>query len=133
MRIEARQILLDRHRGVALRVDREEDRTHAISIRAEIAKDLRHFEQGGRADIGAVSEAKEGQERPAPELLLGHRLPILIDEPERPTNGGDLRTARRERAHCQQDDRAAQHKAADESAQHEKEANVARCHGVFQC
>jgi hypothetical protein len=80
-----------------------------------------------------MSKAKEGQERSAPELLIGYRLAILIDQPEGPTNGSDLRTARRERAHCQQDDRATQHKAADESAQHEKEANVARCHGVFQC
>src|SRR5437899_7432259 len=80
-----------------------------------------------------MGEAKENQERPALEVLIGDGLPVLIDEPERSADSGDLRTVlRRERTCRQQDDRAAQDKPGQEGAENEHEANVARGHGVFR-
>src|SRR5215510_2861041 len=80
-----------------------------------------------------MKENKEEKEWSAIVVLIGDRMPILIDQPERSAHRGDLRTVLgRERTCQEKDDPAAKDKPGQESAENEHEANVARGHGVFR-
>lgn len=85
-RVEARQIVLEDGRCVALRIDRDEQRTHIVGARPERAENLRDLEQRGRADIRTMGEAEKHQERTALQVLVGDRAAILIGELEWPAN-----------------------------------------------
>ncbi len=88
MRIEARQIILHRRGGVALRIDRDEIGVDAIGILAHRPQHLGNLEQRGRADVGAMGEAEKDQRRTALQVLLGHGLAGLVGQLKRPADRG---------------------------------------------
>ena len=88
MRIEARQIILHRRRGVALGIDRDEIGVDAVGILAHRPQHFGHLEQRGRADVGAMGEAEEDQRRAALQALFGHGLAGLVGQLKRPADGG---------------------------------------------
>ena len=95
MRIEVRQIVLQRRRRIAFRIDSDEQRAGAVGVFAELLHDLRNLEQGGRADVGAMGEAEEHQERPSLQVFIAERFAVLILEMKRPADGRDRRADRR--------------------------------------
>src|SRR5215475_3193344 len=90
MRIEARQVIFHGLWGVALRIDRNEQRRCPVRFRPKIAHDLGHLEKGGRAYVRAMREPEENQEGLTLEVLVAKRLTVLIDQAERTANGGGL-------------------------------------------
>ena len=102
---------------------------HAIGVGPELAQDFGDLEQRGRADVGAMGEAEEHQERLALEVLLGDRAPVLIGQAERPADGGDLRHARRRHAagddehHAEADDEPGEKRGG-----HQENAQTAGSH-----
>ena len=66
----------------------------AVGVGPERAQHFRHFEQRGRADVGAMRVAEEHQERLALEVLVGDRLAVLVDQRERPADRRGRRARR---------------------------------------
>ncbi len=122
MRIEIRQIVLEHRRGIALRIDGDEQRAGAIGVGSERLHHLRHVEQRGRADIGAMGEAEKHQERLALHVGVGDRLAVLIFEMERAADRRDRLPDRKAAPGDEQNGAEKQEKSAQERGEDQHDA-----------
>jgi hypothetical protein len=122
VRVEIRQIVLE-HRGrVALRIDGNEQRADAAGVGPQRVQHLRHVEQRRRANVRAMGEAEEHQERAALHVLIADRLAVLVEEMKRAADGGERRPGRRRVAGHEQDGAEDQHEAAEKCPEHRHDA-----------
>jgi hypothetical protein len=79
-------------RGVALRVDRHEDRLQAIAVGAELGPDLRQLGHRRRADVGALRVAEEDDDDLAVPVGEAARLAVGVGQLElaRELGAGDV-------------------------------------------
>src|SRR6516165_6162554 len=96
MRVEIRQVILDDRWRIALGIDGDEQCSGAIGIGPERMQHLRDLKQGSRANIGTMGKAEKYQERASLHILIGERFSILVFKMERPANGGNRWTHRRQ-------------------------------------
>src|SRR5579863_6360363 len=123
MRIEIRQIVLQRRRRVALRIDGDEQRPGAVGVLAEAFQHLRNIEQRCRAHVGAMGKAEENQEWTSLHVFVAHRLGVLVLKLEGAADSGDRWPDRRWRAPGHDQDRAEnEDEAAEKSAEHRYDA-----------
>jgi cellulose synthase/poly-beta-1,6-N-acetylglucosamine synthase-like glycosyltransferase len=86
--IEAGEVALQSLRRVPLGIHRHEQRRDLRGIRPQPVEHLRQLEQCRRADIGAVGEAEEDDERLSLEIGVGDDRAVLVDHAEGPANQG---------------------------------------------
>src|ERR1700674_2338580 len=86
-RIEARQIVLEYLRRVALRIDAYEQRADPAGVGAEPVEHFRHLEQRRRTHVGTMGEAEEDEEGMSEQVPIGGGLAVLIDQLERAADG----------------------------------------------
>ena len=129
MRVEAREVILDLCRRIALGIDRDEQCADLVGLGAELAEHLRHLEQRRRAHVGAMGVAEEHQERPAAQVGVGNGAAVLVGEPER---SADRRTRVRQRrriaAGDDDDDQEDAREPGEERRHHQKHAQGSCTH-----
>src|SRR6266513_699998 len=91
-RIEGTDILGERLRVVALRIDGDEKDLHTLGVRAEALQRVGEVAQRRGADVGAVRVAEREHHRLAAKVLEAAQLAVLVGELEPPAvlGAGDV-------------------------------------------
>ena len=72
--------------GVPFGIQRDEERLHGVARSAEAVQSEADGLQVGRTDIRAIGEAEIDEQQLAPEIRVGARPPVMINESERPAD-----------------------------------------------